>query len=78
MSGEKGDGTRTEEDFILDSISALVVEMRDFILESLPLGFCMIGIKLGVRVIRLLYQAEIRRCLNTISTCFHPRFEELT
>lgn len=39
------EGVQTEEYFILDSIPALKVETRDFVLEALPLRLSEMGIK---------------------------------
>ena len=39
-----------------------MVKFGDFVPKSLPLGPCMIGVKLGIRVVSLLYQAKV--CLG--------------
>jgi hypothetical protein len=41
-----------------------MVEFGDFVPESLPMGLCMVGVKLGISIISLLNQAEVRCCLK--------------
>jgi hypothetical protein len=43
-----------------------MIEFGDFVPESLPLGLCMIGVKVGICVISLLDQAEVRCSLKLL------------